>query len=464
MATVHSAPGLGNAMGAIHNARIHRSPLIITAGQQARSLLTLGGHLSNQDAARMPDPLVKWSYEPPRAEDVPHALARAIQIANLPPKGPAFVSIPVDDWGAEVSPELQTDRFVSGRAVADPAAVVQLARRLESASNPALIAGADIDASGAWDAMVALAEQQSLPVWASPAMGSGRLGFPEGHPAFQGILPVATGQLGATLAGYDLVLVIGSPVFRYALDVGGPLLPDGTSLIAITSDPEEAARAPIGDAIVAEVALTLEALLSVLGGCNRAAPAPRPPAEPPSDSDPMSSSMVAAVVRETLPDDGILVVEAPTAVLALRDQVRLSRPGSFFYIAGGGLGWGLPAAIGIALAQPDRPVLCVIGDGATQYAIQGLWTAAAYHPAVTYLVLRNDEYASLKWYSRLHGLDGVPGLDLPGLQTAALASDYGIPSERVSSGDQLREALRAALASEGPSLIEARVAPGEDLL
>src|SRR6476620_9830467 len=159
---LHTAPGVGNAMGAIFNAQANHSPLVITAGQQARSLVTLQANLTNRDAARMPHPLVKWSYEPPRAEDVPHALARATHLAALPPRGPVFVSIPMDDWAAEVDDDAvahQTGRNVVGRAVADPEVVRDLARRLDAAKNPVLVAGPDVDASGAWDAAVALAER-----------------------------------------------------------------------------------------------------------------------------------------------------------------------------------------------------------------------------------------------------------------------------------------------------------------
>src|SRR5687767_12002748 len=101
---LHTAPGVGNGMGALFNAQANRSPLLVTAGQQARSLMTLQANLANRDAVRMPHPLVKWSYEPPRAQDVPHALARATHLAALPPRGPVFVSIPMDDWDAEVDP------------------------------------------------------------------------------------------------------------------------------------------------------------------------------------------------------------------------------------------------------------------------------------------------------------------------------------------------------------------------
>ena len=163
LVNLHTAPGVGNAMGAIFNAQANHSPLVITAGQQTRSLVTLQANLTNRDATRMPHPLVKWSFEPARAQDVPLALARATHVATLPPKGPAFVSIPMDDWDAEVDEadaRAAIERKTTGRAVGDPEAVVDLARRLESASNPVLIAGPEIDASGGWEAAIALAERQ----------------------------------------------------------------------------------------------------------------------------------------------------------------------------------------------------------------------------------------------------------------------------------------------------------------
>src|SRR5215216_5294967 len=124
---LHTAPGVGNAMGAIFNAQANHSPLVITAGQQARSLMTLQANLTNRDATRMPHPLVKWSYEPPRAQDVPHAIARAVHAVTLPPKGPSFVSIPMDDWHGEVDTDAVkhlTTRSVTGVAAAAEGSIV----------------------------------------------------------------------------------------------------------------------------------------------------------------------------------------------------------------------------------------------------------------------------------------------------------------------------------------------------
>src|ERR1700751_1125628 len=265
---LHTAPGVGNAVGAIFNARANRAPLLVTAGQQARSLMTMGATLTNRDAVDVPRPFVKWSYEPPRAQDVPFALAQAIHHATLPPAGPAFVSIPMDDWNAEIEAldfESQIARAVGGRALPDQGAIAALARRVRESRRPVLVAGPDIDASGGWDAAIEIVERQRMPVWASPPTGGGRIGFPENHPAFQGVLPPAVAPLAQALEGHDLILVAGSAVFPYYPNIPGEFLPAGAELIAITCDPDEAARAPVGEAIVADVALTLRALLAELG-------------------------------------------------------------------------------------------------------------------------------------------------------------------------------------------------------
>jgi benzoylformate decarboxylase len=464
---LHTAPGLGNAMGAIFNAQANKAPLLVTAGQQVRAQITLQANLTNKDATRVPHPYVKWSFEPPRADDVPAALARGIHIASLPPAGPAFVSLPMDDWTAELdeaSVKHVIARSVSGRAAADLEAVRALARRLREAGNPVLVAGPEIDASGAWDQAVELAERQRLPVWATPAPGGGRIGFPESHPLFRGVLPPAIGPVGQVLEPYDLVLVVGSSVFPYYPYIPGAPLADGTELVAITNDPDEAARAPAGDAIVADVRLTLEALLGSLDGApEREAPEPLPELEPADDATPLSGAAVHATLAEVAPDGLIAVVESPSSTLALRTRLRLSRPGSYFFSSAGGLGFGLAASIGVQLAQPQRPVVCVLGEGSAQYAITGLWTAAAYKVPVTFLVLNNSEYAILKWFAGMEQVEGAPGLDLPALNVAAVAQAYGVHAVRVESRDELHSELGDALGSDEPRLVEVKVAPGMSL-
>jgi benzoylformate decarboxylase len=463
LVNLHTAPGVGNAMGAIFNARANHAPLVLTAGQQVRPVVTMEANLTNRDASRMPHPLVKWSHEPARAEDVPHALARATHLAALAPKGPTFVSIPMDDWDVDVDAAYSgaaVERRTSGRAGPDPEAIAELARGLEAAAQPVLVAGPDVDAGGGWQAAVALAERQRLPVFAIPAPGGGRLGFPERHPNFRGVLPPAIGPLSEALAGHDLVLVAGAPVFSYYPYIPGPLLPEGARLVAITSDPEEAARAPMGDALVADVGLALERLVELVGEADRDPGEPRPEPDPGPEEDPITGTAAMSALAAAFPDDGIVVVESPSTTLALRNQLRISRPGSYYLGAGGGLGFGLAAAVGIQLAEPERPVVCVVGEGSVQYAVTAFWTAVAYEVPVTFLVLRNEEYAILKWFAEIEGVQGAPGLDLPGLDTAAIAAGYGLDATRVDTADALREALASAIAAERPELVEVGIAPG----
>jgi len=461
---LHTAPGVGNAVGGIFNAQANKSPLVITAGQQVRPQVMIEANLTNRDAIIGPQPYVKWAHEPPRAADVPGALARAILHASLPPRGPVFVSIPMDDWGADADEDRARNagrRTVSGRVAPDPAALAQLAAVLEGARNPVFVAGPDIDSSGGWDAAIALAEKQRLPVWASPATGGSRLGFPENHPQFVGILPPAIGALSETLKGHDVVLVVGSSVFPYYPYLPGPLLPDGASLTAITSDPGEAARAPMGDAIVGDVGLALQQLVELLGESDRPGPDPRPAPGDPPEAEPMSGSQAMAALAAAWPEHGIAVVETPSSTLALRNRLRLSRPGSYYFSASGGLGFGISAAVGVQLAERSRPVVCVLGEGSAQYGITALWTAVAFKAPVTFLVLCNEEYMILKWFAMLEQVSGAPGLELPGLDTAAVARAYGMEARDAASGEELTEALREAIAADdGPRLVQARVASG----
>ena len=319
--------------------------------------MTLQANLTNKDAIRMPHPLVKWSYEPPRAEDVPHAIARGTYLASLPPRGPVFVSIPFDDWDAEVDEAAvahQTRRQVSGRQGPDPARVGELVEKLGKAKNPAMVAGPDIDMCGGWDAAVKFAEKQKLPVWATPAPGGGRLGFPENHPLFRGILPPAIGPAGETLKEYDLVLVVGSSVFPYYPNIPGPLLGEDTELIQITNDPDEAARAPMGDAILSDPALALEVLLFKVEESDREAPdAPWPPGDP-EESDPISSSVAAAVLADVWPEDGILVLESPSSTLAMRSAAEAVEAGLVLLRRGRRPGLR-PVGRGRRAARPARP-------------------------------------------------------------------------------------------------------------
>lgn len=461
LVNLHTSPGVGHGMGAMFNAKANKSPLVVTAGQQARKVMTMEATLTNRDATTVPLPFVKHSYEPPRAQEVPVALARAIHLAEAGPRGPVFLSIPMDDWDAElVEDEFRPalTRSVAGHPAPDPAALRALAERLGAAANPAMVAGADVDARGAWDSAVALAEKLSMVVWSAPL--SGRAGFPQDHPAWRGELPPAIGFASETLKEHDLVLVVGAPVFAYYPYVPGPFLAEGTSLVHLTDDPEEAGRAPMGDALLGDVAHGLAALAEMVGDAGRPAPEPLARPEEPEAQSPLLAGSVFSALNEVLPDDAIVSLESPSNTLIFRQHVRIARPGSYLFGAGGGLGFGLPAAVGAGIAARDRPVVAVIGDGSMQYAVQALWSAVAYDVPMTVLVPCNQEYAILKWFSEFEGVEGAPGLDLPALDNLAIASGYGVNARRVESRDELRSALEESFASSTVDLVEVPIKQG----
>jgi benzoylformate decarboxylase len=217
----------------------------------------------------------------------------------------------------------------------------------------------------------------------------------------------------------------------------------------------------MGRAILGDVGLALARLLELVGPSERAQPEPRPLPGPPAEAEPISGSQAMAALAEVWPQDGIAVVETPSSTVALRNRLRLSRPGSYYFSSSGGLGFGIAAAVGVQLAQPQRPVVCVLGEGSAQYGITALWTAAAYKVPVTFLVLRNEEYMILKWFAELEQAGGAPGLDLPGLDVAAVAEGYRVPSVEVQTPEQLGEALSTAIAvQDGPRLVQVPVATG----
>jgi benzoylformate decarboxylase len=466
LVNLHTAPGVGNAMGAIVNASVNASPLVVTAGQQVRPMINLEALLTNPDATVMPRPAVKASFEPARPADVPAVLARAVHLATSPPRGPVFVSIPMDDWNAVLDPETEAADLVVGRrvhhrAAPDPDGLEAFAAALDGARTPALVVGGDVDATGGFHDAVALAERLDAAVFAGPA--DGRVGFPTSHRLFQGALPMAIAPVAETLAGFDVVLVLGTPVFRYYPYVPGRFLPEGTHLLHVTADPDQAARAPVGDALVADPTLTVRALLDRVGPgpADRAAPpVTEALAEPqPAGNGRLSAEEVFATLAHEWPENAVLVNEAPSHRAIQQARLPLAQPGSSYFSTSGGLGFGLSAAVGVALADPSRPVLAALGDGSLQYTIQALASAAALQVPVTVLVLDNREYAILKWFASREQTPKVPWLDLPALDHLALARGYGVPAESVTSVDELRAALRRGFAGPGPRLVHVPVPP-----
>ncbi|SEQ81168.1 benzoylformate decarboxylase [Amphritea atlantica] len=456
MVNLHAAAGTGNAMGALTNAWYSHSPLVVTAGQQARSLMGVESMLSNVDATQLPRPLVKWSYEPSWHGDVPRAISQAIHMATQPARGPVYVSIPHDDWQQEVEDDalLLADRDVATAGMPSTAQLTKLADRLNNAVNPVLVLGPDIDAYHANALAVQLAEKIAAPVWVAPS--APRCPFPTRHACFRGTLPAAVAGVSAKLAGHDLIIVIGAPVFRYHQHAPGRYLPEGAELVQLTCDLQEASRAPMGDALVGDISGMLSALLTATQQTQRSMPVALPVPAPAPDvtEGPLTPEIIFDELNTLAPDDAIYVKESTSTVTAFWQRVEMRHQGSYFFPAAGGLGFGLPAAVGVQLAQPERQVIGVIGDGSANYAITALWTAAQYQIPVIFIILKNGTYGALRWFSRILDAEDSPGLDVPGLDFCAIARGYGVEAIEINSREQFQTEFQNALNAKGPVLLE----------
>ncbi|WP_269582532.1 benzoylformate decarboxylase [Roseibium sp. Sym1] len=459
---VHTGAGLGNAMGCILTAYQNKTPLILTAGQQTRNMLLLEPLLTNINATLMPQPWVKWSYEPSRAQDVPAAFMRAYAAAVQQPCGPVFLSLPLDDWDQEMEGPAVA-RTVALRSAADPARIREFAERISASTNPVLVYGSDIARAQAWEEGIAFAEALSAPVLTAPF--AERTPFPESHRLHAGTLPSAIGPICKRLEGHDLVVTVGAPVFRYYPYVPGDYLPAGTGLLQVTDDPDMAAKAPVGDSLVSDARLFFEAILPLLDKRpHKANPYTKEPAPVPDLSVlPLTPDAVYSLVRDALPQDFVLVEESPSNVIELERQIPINTPDTFYTFASGGLGWDMPAAVGLALAEADsgrnRPVVAVIGDGSFQYSVQSIYTGVQEEAHVVFVAMRNSEYAILKEFAILEETPNVPGLDLPGLDIEALGRGYGAKTAKAKTAEELTGALKEALAHKGTSVIEVEISP-----
>lgn len=453
---LHSAAGVGHAMGNLFTAFKNRTPMVVTAGQQARAILPFDPFLHSAQATELPRPYVKWAVEPARAEDVPLAIARAYHVAMTPPRGPVLVSVPADDWGVLTQPV--APRRVGRELGADPALLAEIGDALDAARRPAFVVGAAVDRDAAFAQAVALAERHRARVFVAPM--SGRCSFPEDHPLFGGFLPAMRERIVERLAGHDLVFALGAPAFTYHVQGEGPHLPDGARLVQITDDPQAVAWAPVGTAAVGGVRLALEALLARPAPPPREAPPRLPPVAPlplPAPGEPIPTAFLMQTLARLRGADSVVVEEAPSARPILQRHLPFTRTGSFYTMDSGGLGWSLPAAVGVALAQPGRRVVALIGDGSAMYAIQALWSAAQLALPITVVIVNNRQYAALHHFAPVFGFApgaALPGTELPGLDFVALAAGHGLRGVRVTEGAALEGALREALAAPGPSLVE----------
>ena len=432
---LHTAPGLGNAVNALANARDCRAPLVVVVGQQDRRQMFSEPFLTGRALERLAGEYPVWSSLPVRAQDVPGAIARAYHEAVVG-RGPALVVVPMGDW------EQEADELAGGA----PATVVRtggvdanelasLASLIDAGSSVALVVGAGADSRDGWDAVIALAERLRCPVW-QEAFGS-RAGFPQDHELFAGHLPWMRAQMREKLSGFDVVVAVGTAAFRaYLFDEAVPLVGASTRVAVITEDPAEAHRSRCEVAVVGPVAEVCATLAGIVGERSGRVPAGASAPALPAPSDSLLPGHVLAALGSRLPADAVLVEETPSSRPELLERIPARAPLGFVSNANGGLGFGLSGAIGLRMGLPDRPVVAVVGDGSAMYAIQSLWSAARYGVGVLLVVMANGGYAIMDELARARGGEG-PWPGFGGIDIAGVARCLGCPAVSVRRHDEL---------------------------
>jgi benzoylformate decarboxylase len=473
---LHCTPGLGHAMGAIYSAKFSGSPIIITAGQYEQGY-GLTEPMLYEPLVPIAAPLVKWAVEVQRAEDLPRIVHRAAKLALTPPTGPVFLSLPGDVLDQEGRIDPGSPTRVEREVRPSDEVLQRLAARLLSASNPMIIAGREIADRDAFEEAGALALLLGAAVYHEPVPYNAR--FPNAHPAFMGDLTRSQPKVREILQRYDLVVCLGADLLRMSPRSEVEPLPEGMPVVHISEREWELGKNyATGLALCVDVKATLRALEPLLRAQRTPEQAQRADAraakfvetnwsaqreraarevQGKADASPIDPRFLMKCIADALPPEAIVVEEAVTAAAALSTFVQVRNRESYFGLASGGLGFAMPGAIGVSLAQPGRPVVAVVGDGSSMYSIQALWTAAHLDLPITYVIVNNRSYRIIK--DRLVALrksERFTGMDLthPDIDFVAVAQGLGVTAQRLSRPQDIEGALRKAIAARRPRLIE----------
>lgn len=481
---LHVAPGLGNGLGMVYGALKANTPMIVTAGQQD-TRMRLRDPLLGYDLPAMAKPVTKWSVQVERADEMASLLHRAFKIANDPPCGPVFVSLPIDVMEQETAIGALTPARLYREVRPDPDGIAAVAKLLVGSKRPAIVAGDDVARSGAHQELVALAEQVGASVWVEGLRHHSA--FPNGHPSARGALPLDAGGIRAALGDSDLVLLVGGPFFEEVWFAPGSPFPAGCAVAQIEQSYERLAHNfPLAAGLVGHPRHAIGQLRAAIDAAastdsrgaakqRNAALVAQREAETAAQRgrlqkawtrDPMSMARAMAEIHAALPPEAIVVDESITANIDLMRSFEFRQPGDYYSGRGGGIGQGLAGALGVKVAQPDRPVVAISGDGSAMYSIQALWTAAHHDLAIVYIILANREYRVLK-----HNIDvyrqrfGVQSnnpymhMDLsnPDLGFIEMAHGMGVAGTRIAKPEALAPAIEQALRGGKPHVIEVAV-------
>jgi benzoylformate decarboxylase len=482
MVNLHAAPGLGNAMGMLYDAQKAGAPILVTAGQHEQRF-NFTEPLLWTDLPRVARPFVKWSEEVRRLEDLPRAIHRAVKTALAPPMGPVFLSLPGDILTDSADLDLGTPSRVATGIRGDAGAIACAAAVIARAKSPVIIAGDAVAQSNALAELVALAEALGAPVY-DEGMAS-RVMFPSSHPLYRGALVRLPAAIHGMLSQHDLLVSIGGDLFTLSLPGDIESMPENFPVVHLDTDPWELAKNyPEAVSILGEPKATLpeltEAVAKARSAAENEAAAKRlvhvrsegvaslqklhAMADAVAERHPIHPLALMQTIGRLLPENAVVIDETVSSGTGLRRFLKSDDAQSFYGLRGGGIGWGLPAAIGVKLALPDRPVVALIGDGSAMYTIQGLWTAAREQLRMVFVIINNYSYRILK--QRTNAMKGLAAqadnyvamdLDKPRVDFVSVAQGLGLTARKATTLSDLSDLMEQALAADGPSLIDIEV-------
>ena len=474
---LHVAPGLGNAMGMLYDAMKANAPVLVTAGQQDNDYLVTEPVLT-ADLPTLARPFVKWAAEVHRGQDLALYVHRAVKIALTPPTGPVFLSLPGDILKNDADIDLLEPTRVAPRVRGDADAVAAAAAMLAKAEQPIIIAGDAVAQSRAHKELVALAEAIGAPVYVEfiPNTAS----FPASHPLYRGMMTRTQAGVREVLDKHDLLLSVGGDLFTWSLPSNINPWPPGLPLIHLDTDPWQIGKnypaqvAILGDPkatlpdITAGVAARMSAgaksaaaarLKSTAEATKKDREAFRAKARAMATKTPVQPLALLEAIGAMLPKDAVVIEEILSSAPGVRSMIDSNDEQSYFGLRGGGIGWGLPAAIGAKIALPDRPVVALVGDGSAMYTVQGLWTAAHYRLPVIWVIFNNLSYRILKQrLVMLRGLaeqaDKFVGMELtdPAIDFVGLARSLGVEGQRAATVKDATDLIGKAL-KDGTSML-----------